>query len=226
MDQQLSAKFQQTLKELSDKRNREGRKSYKELSGKKFRQPHLELKSTVDIAVENMRLLVEELIDIAKTHQELRQIPYSTIELKEIETSIIQSLEIHVQLGSKGIKRFIDIENVNDPSLARISINQLGCAKTECISLVRTLLGDLKFYKPPISPEIVINIVNNINIDMDALLTEMIDKVVTSNNVSGTDKTKFKKMLETLRKSSMIKEIGKSVIQETIRFAAKNVIGL
>ncbi len=72
----------------------------------------------------------------------------------------------------------------------------------------------------------MINVINNINIDMDALLKEMIEKVGISNEVKDVEKTKFREMLESLRKSSMVKEIGKSVIQESIRFAAKNAMGV
>ena len=117
-------------------------------------------------------------------------------------------------------------QGMTKPDYLNMTKMRFALIQTECISSLKTSLGDLKLYKPPVSPEIVVNIVNNINIDMDVVLREMIQKIAASKCENETEKTKLKKLLESLRKSTMIKEIGKTVIQESIRFAAKSAMGV
>jgi len=226
LDQQLSAKFKQKLHDLKRKWNIERGKRNIELASRGSLRSGIALRSNREAISENMREMIEELIDLAKRHQELRQLPYTTEELKAIEELISSFLEGYLSLTQRGFEAPMASKgNYNSNALKSIS-NQLSQTQTECKTLTKTLLGDLKFYNPPVSPELVVNVINNINIDMDSLLNEIIQKVAVSEVANETEKTKFKKMLQSLRKSSMIKEIGKTVIQESIKLAAKSAIGV
>jgi hypothetical protein len=226
LDPQLSAKFQQKFQNLNRKWNQEHGKRNIELASRGSLRSGIALQANREAIAENMREMIEELINVAKQHQELRQIRYTNKELKAIEESISLWLEGYLSETQRGFEASMANQGMTKPDYLNMTKKRFALIQTECISSLKTSLGDLKLYKPPDSPEIVVNIVNNINIDMDVVLREMIQKIAASKCENETEKTKLKKLLESLRKSTMIKEIGKTVIQESIRFAAKSAMGV